>query len=394
MAIGALTDRSGNILVSANDWSWRLPVFVPVGRPLNLEPVSGPVQPTMEMDAMGYPVVAWIGTDDSHWNGYVRRWTGVAWEPIGSALSANAQFTELHSVALKIDNTNSPVLAWSEREIGDGFPPISGYVWRWVGVEWGAVGGVLSAKSGDFTSIGEPALQLDGAGNPVVAWAEQGGEASDVFVQRWNGHAWESVGGILGANPGSTSAYLVALQLDSAGRPVIAWTEYDGTAESIYVRRWTGQNWEALGEVLSAHPGNTPTHGISLQLDSSDRPFIAWSESNGAVTDVYVRWWNGQNWEDVGASLSANPGNTAAGTPSIQIDIDGLPVVAWRESDGAEYNIYVRRWTGTAWETLGEALNSIPGAWAYEPTLRLDANGQLAVGWQERETYFVYRLNR
>jgi hypothetical protein len=60
-------------------------------------------------------------------------------------------------------------------------------------------------------------------------------------------------------------------------------------------------------------------------------------------SNVYVKRWDGSAWASFGDGfLDANT-NQNAFAPSMRLDSSGSPVVAWRESDGISFNIYVKR---------------------------------------------------
>jgi hypothetical protein len=133
------------------------------------------------------------------------------------------------------------------------------------------------------------------------------------------------------------------LAFDPSGGPFVAWHESDGTAYDVYVRDWNGSAWNSVGSGLSANGGSTDAQQPSLALDGSGNPVVAWHETDGTVSNIYARRWDGRAWSPVGGGLSANGGSTPAGDASLALDGSGNPVVAWHETDGTAYNIYVQR---------------------------------------------------
>ena len=89
--------------------------------------------------------------------------------------------------------------------------------------------------------------------------------------------------------------------------------------------------------------------GISLAVDSAGNPVVAWSEWDGQLSkDIYVKRWNGTAWQLVGTTfLDVNVGQDAF-SPSLTLDSSGNPIVAWCEGDGASSNVYVKRWNGSS----------------------------------------------
>ena len=380
LELGGVADWSGNSLVATESWSWRLPIYLAVGTALNADPASPQtLENALAVDAQGRPVVAWREPTNDGIHAYVRRWTGDAWEALGGAVSANPGYTSVDGLDLQVDPAGNPVMAWSETN-SQSTNDI--YVQRWMGGSWHMLGSALRAKGG--SSKASPSLAVDGSGGIFVAWTESDGSlTTDAYVRRWTGSAWEAVGGALSASAGSTSVLSVTLQLNASGQPVVAWSETDGTAPNVHVQRWTGSVWEPLG-VLSAQPGNTPASSPSLRLDLDGRPVVAWSESDGEADNTYVWRWTGSSWEAVGGPLSASAGSTPAARPSLELDTAGMPVVSWVESDGTAESVHVWRWGGGSWTQQGAALSANPGSTpVYRHALKGDSRGNLFICWSE-----------
>jgi hypothetical protein len=77
-------------------------------------------------------------------------------------------------------------------------------------------------------------------------------------------------------------------------------------------------------------------------------PYVVWNDHSGGNWEVYVRRWNGISWEEVGAGSASGGGisdnSGYSDDPSVAIALDGMPYVAWEDSDGRDGEIYVRRW--------------------------------------------------
>jgi hypothetical protein len=131
-----------------------------------------------------------------------------------------------------------------------------------------------------MTIAQKPSLQLDDAGNPIVAWIEfnEGQSSSNIYVQRWTGSLWESLGNGVNAEPSIAHVDDLVLALDEAGNPIVAWTGNSGDTTKIYVHRWANGQWIRLGSALSANPGNTWAVHPALRIDSKGAPIVAWDE--------------------------------------------------------------------------------------------------------------------
>jgi len=164
------------------------------------------------------------------------------------------------------------------------------------------------------------------------------------------------------------------LALDSAGNPHIVWRERLSTDDEIFYVRWNGANWvTADGSVYDPLTGNAnisntlfESRSPSLALDSNDNPHIAWRELDPAITgggyDITYIWHDGTDWLCADGSVynptTANSNVTDNGGmsqhPSLVLDSNNLPCIAWYDDDsatvnGSEYDVFFVRHNGTEW---------------------------------------------
>ncbi|PTL82598.1 Ig-like domain-containing protein [Vitiosangium sp. GDMCC 1.1324] len=141
--------------------------------------------------------------------------------------------------------------------------------------------------------------------------------------------------------------------------------------------------WLPLGGAISAVPDNTPAENVAMKVGTDGNPVIAWSESNGATKNIYVRRWTGTNWVDLGSTMSAVADTgTHSDMPAIALDASNRPIVVWQEltTTSGPTNLYGRQWTGSTWEALPE----IPATTGsdtrrYEPYVAFDSTGNLVI---------------
>jgi uncharacterized repeat protein (TIGR02543 family) len=260
---------------------------------------------------------------------YLRRWTGSAWEFVGSGFNGGGAS---RAVSFK-----------------------------------GAVGNVL--HDADM-----PSLTVDSSGAPVVAFAYYttiNGVAvgnTDIFVTRWNGSAWTAVGpaipaadtvagrgGAAGVSNSGDGSFNPSLAAAPAGRLALAWDEDRPTGEIyVRVRVWSGTGWSEMGGFATDSGFNQPgTMNLepSIAFGGDGRPIVAWTAQAdfGSPSQIFVRRWNGTSaWDEVGfhsaseggisdATIAAF-GASLALTPAGTI---GTPTVAWQsiqdEGDGQAF---------------------------------------------------------
>jgi len=373
-----LTDLAGNAL-PPDSWGWTSPVWLRLGGPTFSLP--GIIR-EMVLDRNGDPVVA-------AWSlpGVIQisRWTGTGWEPVGPPMkSSNAVGSAF--INFVVDASGAPIVALHSTDL----LYITLGVWRWNGAAWEAVGGafnfqkqILGGDSLDYI------LAVDASGQLFLA-TEYGGT---INVHRWTGTTWQPVG-----SAPAVDAVGVALKLDTNGEPTVAYFESpDGMVYDFQVQQWDGATWHAL-TALNSVPGQS-VDGFSLSLEGTGKPVAAILESDGTEENLYVAHWavgiHHFVWQPIGTAINVSPPHSVE-SALVRVDENDNPMVALLESDGTRKTVYVQRWNGATWESLG-TLNPTgnDSGWPY---FEVDGSGRAVVAFDESGDEgvdtFVFRLNR
>ncbi|WP_417910150.1 hypothetical protein [Candidatus Electronema sp. PJ] len=267
------------------------------------------------------------------------------WEQVGEAdFSAG----EALDISLALDSSGTPYVAYTDW--GDGCMAQAS-VMRFNGTNWEQVGApCFSAPWAWYTS-----LAIDSSGRPYIAYTN--GRAN---VMRFNGTAWEQVGE---ADFSAGEAWHLSLALDRSGRPYVAYSDrWDGKGKAS-VMRFNGTTWEQVGKKAFSICEYWYC-GISLALDSSDTPYIAYTAKANRGKASVMRF-NGTAWEYVGKKA------LPAWYTTLALDSSDRPYVVYSMYGG---KFSVMRFNGTAWKNVGKKGFSIVGG-AQESSLVLDSNG-------------------
>jgi hypothetical protein len=282
-----------------------------------------------------------------------------AWLQVGdTALTQTSK--ETPSLAVQGDKK---AVAWLEFNATQGVNQV--FVKRLNGSNWELLGGNLNLDNTKNAS--RPQIAFVG-NNPVVAWLEDNSTTPQLIVKTWNGNAWvvlQAQGIPASLNLlSSQSVSGLSLAVGSNNLPVVAFAEGIGGVHSIFVKQWTGSEWTQLGGIYLDIEPNKDAQKPSLALDNNNRPVVAWSEEDV----IMVKRWTGSTWEQITGSLN----NTRARELSLALDSTGNPIVAWSESNtptpNVDTSIFVKRREGSAWVALGSKLNALTAGFA--PILR------------------------
>ncbi|MDZ7799401.1 MAG: Ig-like domain-containing protein [Trueperaceae bacterium] len=361
----AITDLAGNPLLAPDPWSWSLPVWQRLGAPLNVDPNIRAHVPRIALDHDEHPVVIWREDDADSTppvDLYVKRWDGEAWVQLGSSLSDDPdRFGPMYGVPdIAVDGTGAPIVAWTQPVRG------LGHVQRWDGTAWQGLGGGYNVDPDAPTY--RVVMALDADDRPWIAWSEGNGSDRNVYVARWTGEDWALVGDARDRTGHDVLGWPV-LAFDAMQRPLVAWSQAvdaDRETYDVFVDRWNGTSWEALGSgFTSAVDEDALSPRLAVADDAS--VYLSFIDARSSTRLLNVRTWDPSAgaWSFVDAIGGKSKPEVRYGT--VAIGAEGQPVVAWVEEredpDGPTSTYHVRAWDGFAFRQVGAPID------AYEPFL-------------------------
>ncbi len=337
--------------------------------------------PSLALTSSDIPVVAWYEYLGSEQIVYARYWNGQQWLPYGSSVASGSY------PSLALSSNNLPYVAYNQSNGTD----YNVLVKRWDGVQWLALGGALDTTL--TFSASHPKIALDSLTHPVVVWEERQVTSTNdtLYVKRWDGATWQALGGPLGKNS-TRDADTASIAIDSQDRPVVVWNERVGSESildyNIYVKRWNGSSWQFLGGALDTSAANWAFQP-AIAIDSTNSPVVAWEEQNAGKINIYVKRWNGSAWVAIGAAVNNSGTDANTGALSLAIDSADKPVVAFAVRPGSvntsNPDMFVKRWTGSSWANMGGVVERFPENSAGFPSLALTSQNKPIVAWHEQK---------
>jgi hypothetical protein len=229
----------------------------------------------------------------------------------------------------------------------------------------------LAGSATDGGLSNSPAAAIDpsiavGIPGQYVAWADSRTGTSQIYVSLHTALGWQELAGSAhggGISSAVSAAVRPSIALDTNGLPIVAWTQTIGATTDIYVARYdplanAGQGgWVALGTSLSG--GGISGTGKSDQarvVITSAGPVVAWLNSAAGVTNVYVRQFQNGAWVALTTGSASGSGISASATSVSEMTLatDGTKVaVAWSADVGGRTQIYLKEINGTAFNPLG-----------------------------------------
>ena len=214
--------------------------------------------PALAIDPSGNPVVAWQQSVNGMTPSvqiYLKRWDGAQWvEQGGSATSGGVSGTTgllAESPSLALDGIGNPTVAWQDGASGT----LQIYVKQWSGTQWAELAGSATAGgvSGTTGLARDPSVVLD-SGNPLVAWTDNKSGNAEIYLKKWTGVLWVELGGSAttgGVSSTAGTSETSSLALDASGKPVVAWRDDASGKPEVYLKQWNGTQWVELAASAS-----------------------------------------------------------------------------------------------------------------------------------------------
>jgi hypothetical protein len=283
---------------------------------------------------------------------------------------------------IAILSNNTPVVGWSGLKNTTGEEGI--FVHKRVGDEWLQRGDSVNDEYYPEPNQ-QPSTATRGNGALTVAYQTDSGGVPHTVVKRWINEnlRWSPVAYFFDAsNPSlallNNTAPVIAY--DSSGNIIVQYAKLLSIDPSGY-RSW---DWIVLGDILNHNPEHDAQYP-SISVGTDNKPIVTWQENDGTSWNIYVKRWNGTSWVQLGDaldfSLIANAQHSV-----IDIGTDNNPVVAWYEETSTTSRIYAKRWDGTQWVQLGGFINVAGSKKAYMPSLALDSLNNPFISWHEAST--------
>jgi hypothetical protein len=338
----------------ANTWQ-------PLGGALDVVTKNNAVKPKLLLDRNGKPVVVWA-EDNGLWYLQAKRWNGTAWEKLPLPTKA-LRYTDagVNDFDVAFDSTNALVVSQVIAEVSlEYFAPVRKIeVYRSAGSSW--------TKLGAFN--GQVQLESDSSGGVHAVFFSP--TTGNNFIKRGNGTAWQMVARlrqiVTHFSPGSsyhTPAVVTTFALKSDGKPFVTYNwKYAGsnTEANIEVVEWDGASWRWVDEWVGAKE--------QLIVDKGNKSILSYTN----YFPVVVRQNGKQLGEKVGDAYIF----------ATTVDRLNRTVVSLVESGAGGADLFVKRWTGSAWVTLGKALDRDISKVSTNNQVITDSNGNLFVVWQE-----------
>jgi hypothetical protein len=288
------------------------------------------------------------------------------------------------------------------------------YLNLWNGATWGTPEPDPSGNMTYSPSGSSPAFCADGS-HIYLAVAIEGdsGSSGADFYDRIMAYEWSASthwtamnGGDEVSIPwvpgvGGSNAYEANIACRPSGHPMVSWIEQEvaGSDDAdVYVAEVTGASSThspslSRNNASGAYATNAEVAGITVNASGTTTTIAQWENHPSEMwrSDLYVTQYSGGAFANLGGSIATDYDPDNLSPPSLALK-DGDLYVAYSAANSTDYtrHVYVKRYHGATWTTLGGGpVSAFGGAEHYDssnPDLLL-IEGVLFLAWDETDTY-------
>jgi uncharacterized protein YheU (UPF0270 family) len=193
-------------------------------------------------------------------------------------------------------------------------------------------------------------------------------------------------------SPDGQAAANAQVALNSGGEAVLVWSQSDGSNDQIFRSEYRDGSWSDPSS-LSDNISLITQDAVSPQvaLNDNGESVIVWRQSDGANEQVFRSEYRDGAWSDP-ASLMGNisPDGTDVsifGLPQVALNNQGEAVIVWAQSDGSNDQIFRSEYRGGAWSDPGGlSVNISPnGEDATSPQVSMNDEGEAIIVWSQSD---------
>jgi hypothetical protein len=233
-----------------------------------------------------------------------------------------------------------------------------------------------------------PKVAMDNNGNAVMAWYQYDGSKNQIFMSEYRNGAWSNPVSLAdNISPDGQYAYWPEVAMDNNGNAIIVWYQYNGSHYQVFKSEYRNGTWThpaSLADNIS--PDGQNTYGAKVVMSDSSDAIITWYQFSGTHNQIYKSEYRNGVW--------THPANLAdhislsgqiAGANHAAIDSSGNTIIVWHQRNGVNNQIFKSEYRNGVWTHPANVNDNISpdGAEAGYPNVAMDDNGNAIITWQQ-----------
>ncbi len=300
------------------------------------------------------------------------------------------------------DNSGNSVIVWTEQDESNLFRIFKS---EFRNGSWTNPASRAEGISPDIGNAYEPAVEMDNNGNAIMAWQQETGTSTEVYISEYRGGVWSgariisgggissisSSGGAIISAPLCVTSTKAKVAMSDSGDAVVIWTQCSNNKLHLFKAEYRSGTWTYpvdLDDKISFDLYDVIGH--QLAMDSDGNTIIVWTQNDGVV---FKKEYRSAVWSDPPDAVS--PLTTVASSPYVAMDDNGNAIIAWRQiSSGGRPEVFKAEYRSAAWTLPIDDSDFISLADANVSDLRLamSKNGDAILVWSQTDDFGVTQI--
>ncbi len=342
------------------------------------------------MNANGNAIIVWDQFDGNNNQIYMREYRNGSWssQPALSD-SISPKGTNCFSPHVAMDDNGNAIIVWMQYVSADQI-----FKSEYRNGKWTHPSSLSENICSSDYSASSPYVAMDNNGNAIITWLQYDGSCYQIFLREFRNDEWTPEPSLTESiSPVGYDAMLPAVSLDDNGNAIVAWIQYDINSRSqIFVSEYRGGAWVHPSDITdNISPGERNVSDISrpaIAMDDNNNAIIAWAQYDGCDNQIYMREYRNGSWSNIPAINDyISITNYEAKYPVVAMDNNSNAVIAWAQDDSSNYQIFMREYRNGNWSMKpGLSENISPDNYdASCPAVAMDDNSNAIVTWMQSD---------
>ena len=241
--------------------------------------------------------------------------------------------------------------------------------------------------SPDGQSAIAPSVAIDEDGNAIIVWIQDNGSLIRVFRSEYRKGAWKDPSTLLDdiVSSGLEVKSAASPAMSDNGEAIIVWSQTFSGGDIHIVRTEFRMGLWTEDEIFSpAGEGGTRPKVV---MGGSGESLIVWRQSDGANLQVFRSEYREGAWDDPsGVTDNISPGSTDVSDPAVAMNDDGESLIVWRQFDGSTFQIFRSEYRDGSWSDPTSLTDNISpdgedAVFSSAPDVAIDNAGNAIVVW-------------
>jgi hypothetical protein len=239
--------------------------------------------------------------------------------------------------------------------------------------------------------IGNQEVAMDDRGNKIVAWQQEDSDGDEqVYIAMYQNGTWtkpSNAEDYISLNPDS-AVDDVALAMNGDGDAIVAWLQFDGSDEQVYISEYRNGSWTHPSSLTDDHISidGQDAYEVEVAMDEDGNTLVVWNQYDGTEDQIYFSEYRDGTWTHPTSltddHISIDGENAYEG--EVAMDDNGNAIIAWIQHDGTNDQVFIGEYRDGTWSfpsSLTDDHISIDGQDSYDVEVAMSNAGNAVVTW-------------